>query len=104
VAGAKEHPDALRNDLDSFRQSETVRVFRKENRKSGGYEMRFTARDARNAPLEMDLEPKVFFNVVCRDMCDGIAGYFEGVGWFIYSSNVYRITLAAVDTRRDSPS
>lgn len=42
------HLDALRDSLHTIRKSEPVRVFRKENRKSGRYEIRVTVQDTPN--------------------------------------------------------
>ena len=45
TARAKIHLDALRDSLDLFRKSEPIAVFRKDNRKSGRYEIRFKIKD-----------------------------------------------------------
>jgi hypothetical protein len=45
---AKVHLDALRHSLDLFRKSKPITVFRKENRKSGRYEIRIKIADTPN--------------------------------------------------------
>jgi hypothetical protein len=45
TARAKAHLNALRDSLNAFRKSEPITIFRKENRKSGRYEIRIKIKD-----------------------------------------------------------